>query len=62
MTLEMTVGKSHFQYKVNEFNNRQIMRRKNKAHARWKHFQYALTEESARAMLLSLQNDTEDDE
>jgi hypothetical protein len=52
---------SEYIYRVNEYNKRQIERRKNRHNARWKHYQYALTEEAATKMLFSLQNDKDEE-
>lgn len=60
--IEINRAGSEYIYKLNEMNGRQIMRRKNRHNARWVHWQYALTEESARAMLMKIQKEDEEDD
>lgn len=50
-----TRAKSIYQYKLNEYNQRQIMRRENKHNARWATYATCATPEAARETLLKLE-------
>jgi len=54
MTIEMAPGKGEWQYMLNEFNKRQLMRKKNRPSARWHKFAVYESEEEATAALWAL--------
>lgn len=60
--IEINRAGSEYIFRQNPFQPRAIDRRKNKHNARWEHFVWATTEESAREMLLKLQREDDEDE
>lgn len=59
--IQIQRGKSIYVYKINEFNNRQIVTRQNKHGARWDHYETYDTPEQATAALLALRSGREDE-
>ena len=57
MTIEIIRKKSRFAYRINEFNQREIMWRVNKHNARWKRLGTYDTQEEALAAMLQIQRD-----
>lgn len=53
--IEIQRGKSIYQYKINEYNQRQILKRPNRHNARWVHLETYNTPEEATAALLEIE-------
>lgn len=59
MTLELTAGKSRYQYRISPSDKCSIQRRINKHGARWEYYTTCQTAQDAKAALLAMQDGAE---
>lgn len=55
MSIQIQYGKNPYVYKINEYNQRQIVRRLNRHRARWTHYELYPTSQSAYQAILEIE-------
>lgn len=57
MTIQISRGKSLYQFKINEYNDRQILMRRNRHNVRWTHHSRHDSAKDARQAILRLEKE-----